>query len=77
MYNRLSKKEWDIVLVQEPHVTAMGNIRTPNGYIAVTPADRYKDEAPMSSDLATNSWKIMNMPGTNDAVTIQMAGEYG
>ena len=84
LYNKVSQREWDIVLVQEPHVTAMGNIRTPNGYVTVTPVDRYKDGAPttravtwVSSDLATSSWKILNMPGTNDVTTIQMAGEYG
>ena len=84
MYNKVSRQEWDIVLVQEPHVTAMGNIRTPNGYVTVTPVDRYKDGAPatravtwVSSDLATSSWKILNIPGTNDVATIQMAGKYG
>ena len=84
LYNKISKKEWDIVLVQEPHVTTMGNIRTPNDFVAVTPVDRYKDNAPMtravtwvSADLATSSWKIINMPGTNDVVAIQMAGTYG
>jgi len=84
LYNRVSKKEWDLVLVQKPHVTTMGNIRTPNDFVAVAPADRYKDNAPMtravmwvSSDLATSSWKILNMLGTNDTVAIQMAGTYG
>ena len=46
LYNKVSRREWDIVLVQEPHVTVMGNIRTPNGYVTVTPVDRYKDDAP-------------------------------
>ena len=84
LYNKLSRKDWDIVMVQEPHVTAMGNIRTPNGYVAVVPADRYKDGAPatravtwVSSDLATSSWKILNIPGTNDIAAIQLAGLYG
>ena len=83
LYNKISKKEWDIVLVQEPHVMTMGNIRTPNDFMAVTPVDRYKDNAPMtravtwvSVDLATSSWKIINMPGTNDVVAIQMVGAY-
>ncbi|EDQ99743.1 uncharacterized protein LACBIDRAFT_315285 [Laccaria bicolor S238N-H82] len=84
LYNKLSRKDWDIILVQEPHVTAMGNIRTPNGYVMVAPVDRYKDGAPatkavtwVSSDLATNSWKILNVPGTNNITTIQLAGIYG
>ena len=65
-------------------MTAMGNIRTPNGYVTVTPVDRYKDGVPttwvvtwVSSDLATSSWKILNIPGTNNIMVIQMAGEYG
>lgn len=60
LYNKVSRQDWDIVLVQEPHVMVMGNIRTPNGYVTVTPVDRYKDRAPatqavtwVSSDLAT------------------------
>ena len=84
LYNKVSRNEWDIVLVQEPHVTAMGNIRTPNGYVTVAPAERYKDGAPatravtwVSSDLLTNSWKILNVPGTNDITAIQLAGTYG
>jgi len=84
LYNKISKKEWDVVLVQEPHVMPLGNIRTPNGYIAVTLADRHKDGAPMirvvtwvSSELAMRSWKIMNIPGTNDITAIQMTGAYG
>ena len=84
MYNKVSRKDWDVVLVQEPYVTAMGNIRTPNGYVAVAPVDRYKDSAPttravawISSDLATSSWKILNVPGTNDITAIQLAGAYG
>ena len=71
-------------MVQELHVTVMDNIRTPNGYVTVTPVDQYKDRAPamqavtwVSSNLATSSWKILNIPGTNDVTTIQMAGEYG
>jgi len=63
---------------------AMGNIRTPNGYVTVTPVNRYKDGAPatravtwISLDLATSSWKILNILGTNDVTVIQMAGEYG
>jgi hypothetical protein len=84
LYNRVSGKEWDIVLVQEPHLTFTGNIRTPNGFVAVAPADRYKDGAPttravtwVSAALATKSWKIMNVPGTNDVTAIQLAGAYG
>ena len=84
LYNKVSRKEWDVVLVQELHVTAMGNIRMPNGYVSVVPVDRYKDGASatravtwVSSDLATSSWKILNMPGTNDVTMIQMAGKYG
>ena len=84
LYNKVLKKDWDIIMVQEPHVTAMGNIRTPNGFVVVVPVDRYKDGAPatravtwVSSDLATSSWKILNIPGTNDIAAIQLAGNYG
>ena len=84
MYNKVLRKDWDVVLVQEPYVTAMGNIRTPNGYVAVAPVDQYKDGAPttravawISSDLATSSWKILNVPGMNDITAIQLAGAYG
>ena len=83
LYNKVSRNKWDIILVQEPHVTAMGNIRTPNGYMMVTPAEHYKDGAPVtravtwvSSDLLTNSWKILNVLGTNNITTIQLAGTY-
>jgi hypothetical protein len=84
LYNKVLRKDWDFVLVQEPYVTAMGNIRTPTGYIPVIPVDRYKDGASttraviwVSSDLGTNSWKILNVPGTNDITVIQLAGIYG
>jgi exonuclease III len=84
LYNRVSGKEWDIVLVQEPYIMFTGNIRTPNGFVPVVPAGRYKDGASVtraviwvSSTLATSSWKIVNVPGTNDVTVIQLAGAYG
>jgi hypothetical protein len=84
LYNKVSRKDWDIVMVQEPHITAMGNIRTPSGFVVVVPVDRYKDNTPttravtwVSSDLATSSWKILNIPGTNDITAIQLTGLYG
>jgi endonuclease/exonuclease/phosphatase family metal-dependent hydrolase len=84
LYNKISGKEWDIVLVQEPYLTFIGNVRTPNGFVVVAPADRYKDGAPttravtwVSSSLAMSSWKIINVPGTNDVTVIQLAGPYG
>ncbi|KAF8955965.1 hypothetical protein BDZ97DRAFT_1597181, partial [Flammula alnicola] len=74
---------WDIVLMQEPHVTTFRTIRTPMKFRQVYPADRQKSETAVRSSIWVNeqidtkSWKIINVPNTNDITAIQMNGPYG
>lgn len=74
---------WDIVLLQEPHVTKFNTIRTLMQFRQVYPTDRYKEGAVVCSviwvntEINTKSWKIINVPGTNNITAIQIQGPYG
>ncbi len=74
---------WDIVLIQEPHVTKFRTIRTPMKFRQVYPADRWKRDTTVrsaiwvNSEIDTKSWKIISIPNTNDITAIQLQGPYG
>jgi hypothetical protein len=77
-------KDWDIVLLQEPHIINNFNaIRTPTNFRPVFPEDRGRNGDTVrsviwvSSNLDTASWEIINVPNTNDITAIQLKGEYG
>src|SRR5277367_1623304 len=72
-------KNWDIVLIQEPYLTFLGHIRTPNGFASIFPHDRLINQEStvrsviwVNSSLSTNSWKAVNIPGNNDLTAIQI-----
>lgn len=72
-------KSWDIILIQEPYITHLGHIRTPNGFTGVFPKDRLSNQDAtvrsviwVSSSLSSNSWKAVNIPGNNDLTAIQV-----
>ena len=83
LLNSLKGDEWDIVLVQEPHVTAFCAIRTPTKFRPVFPDDRGRDGTLVrsviwvSSSLKTRDWKILGIPNTNDITAIQLSGDHG
>ena len=73
-------KNWDIILIQEPYLTHLGHIRTPNGFTGVFPPDRLANQEAtvrsviwVSSSLSSNSWKAVNIPGNNDLTAIQLS----
>jgi len=74
---------WDIVLIQEPHVTSFQTIRTPMKFRQIYPEDRWKPDAVVrsaiwvNSDINTKSWKTISIPGTNDITALQLQGPYG
>jgi ribonuclease HI len=83
LFNNVGK-DWDIVLLQEPHIINNFNaIRTPTNYRPVFPEDRGRNGATVrsviwvSSEIDTASWEIINVPNTNDITAIQLKGEYG
>jgi hypothetical protein len=75
--------KWDVVLLQEPHVTKFNTIRTPMRFRQVYPADRWKEGAIVRSaiwvntEIDTKSWKIIKIPDTNNITVIQINGPYG
>jgi ribonuclease HI len=83
LINNVNSASWDIILIQEPHTTFFANIRTPNHYISVSPTSHFKLQDPIravtwiSSKISSNSWKIINMPDTNDVTAIQFTGAFG
>jgi exonuclease III len=82
--NNIKREHWDIVLVQEPHMISKFNVmRTPTNYRPVFPENRGRNDTPVrsviwiSNALDTSSWKIVNVPDTNDLTAIQLKGDYG
>jgi hypothetical protein len=77
-------KDWDIVLLQEPHIINHFNaIRTPANFRPVFPEDRGRNGTTVrsviwvSSEIDTANWEIINIPNTNDITAIQLKGAYG
>ena len=84
LINNIKAKDWDIVLVQEPHIIGHFNtIRTPTNFRPVFPDDRGRNDKHIrsliwvSTALGTRHWKIIGVPGSNDITAIQLSGEYG
>ena len=76
-------RDWDVVLIQEPHVTHFQTIRTPAKFRQVYPANRGKEGTTVRSgiwvnaEIDTKSWKTLKIPDTNDITAIQMTGQNG
>ncbi|KAF8805473.1 hypothetical protein BYT27DRAFT_7104439, partial [Phlegmacium glaucopus] len=72
-------KNWDLILIQEPYITTLGHIRTPNGFTLIAPQDCLLDGAEptrsviwVNSKLSSNSWKAVNISGNNDITAMQI-----
>ena len=80
--DRVSRK-YDIIIVQEPHVTAFNKVRSPSNFRPVFPVNRLPDDDTMrsiiwvNSKLDTKSWKELAIPESNDITAIQLEGPYG
>ena len=80
--NNLSDK-YDIMLIQEPYITAFNGLRTPTNFRPVCPSNRFTDDSPIRSAiwvnkcLETKNWKIIGIPNSNDITAIQVKGTYG
>ncbi|KAF8997517.1 hypothetical protein BDQ17DRAFT_1169681, partial [Cyathus striatus] len=78
LINRPLGEEWDIILIQEPHILFTHNIRTPNNFRPVFPANRFTLEETVhsviwvNSNIPTNNWTIIDVPGMNDISAIQI-----
>jgi ribonuclease HI/exonuclease III len=84
LLNNVTSKDWDIVLIQEPHtINRFNAIRTPTNFRPVFPENRGRDNTAVrsliwvSSSLDTRNWEIINIPDTNDLTAIQLKGNYG
>ena len=72
-------KKWDLILIQEPYLTFLGHIQTPNGFVSIflqdhlaRPDDIVRLVIWVNSELSSNSWKAMNISGNNDLTAIQL-----
>ncbi|KAJ3557254.1 hypothetical protein NP233_g11792 [Leucocoprinus birnbaumii] len=84
LINRNLADNWDIVCLQEPHITKYGNIRTPNKFRQVYPVDRHKEGAGrvrsamwINEAIDTNNWEMVAIQGTNDITAVRLTGPYG
>jgi len=83
LLSNIEGKDWDIVLIQEPHTTKFNTIRTPNNFRPIFPENRGRDKTTVRSAiwvskvLETRSWENIDIPGTNDITAIQLRGDHG
>ena len=81
--NNTFSGQWDIVLLQEPHITHFGNSRTPSAFHLISPTSRATLDTPLrsiiwiSSRMKTSSWKTINVPGSNNITAVQISGAFG
>ena len=79
LINSALGKNWDIILIQEPYLTYLGHIRTPNGFTSIFPHDRLINQEAtvrsviwVNSALSTNSWKEVSITRNNDLTAVQI-----
>jgi len=79
LINKPLGTNWDLLLIQEPYITPLGHIRTPNGFTIIAPQDRFLDNSDqprlviwVNSKLSSNTWKAINIPVNNDLTVIQI-----
>jgi endonuclease/exonuclease/phosphatase family metal-dependent hydrolase len=81
--NEEVSQQYDIILVQEPHVTTFNKVRSPTNFRTVFPINRLPDDDAIRSviwvsrKLDTKDWNILDFPETNDITAIQLEGPYG
>jgi hypothetical protein len=77
LINKKLSTNWDIILIQEPHVNTFNHIKTPINFRQVYPADRGRAAIWVNKKLETKYWKIIDVPNTNDITAVQFKGTYG
>jgi exonuclease III len=84
LLNRNLARYWDVICLQEPHITKFGHIRTPRQFRQVYPASRHQKERGkvrsamwINQDIDTNTWERINIPETNDITAINIKTEHG
>jgi hypothetical protein len=83
LINEKVGQKYDILLIQEPHVTSFNKIRMPANFRQVFPSNMAQEDALVRSviwvnkRLNTKDWDILEVPGTNDITAIQLKGPYG
>ena len=84
LINSVKSKDWDIVLVQEPHnIGHFNTIQSSTNFHSIFSEDRGRNDKHIHSliwvsvALETRSWKSIELPGTNNIAIIQLEGDYG
>ncbi|KIK96754.1 hypothetical protein PAXRUDRAFT_137789, partial [Paxillus rubicundulus Ve08.2h10] len=76
-------KDWDIIALQEPHISPMKNTTSSKCYHVVYPSTCYTSPESklrattlISTSINTNSWMQLPFPSP-DVVIIQLVGTFG
>ncbi|KAF7783210.1 hypothetical protein Agabi119p4_2586 [Agaricus bisporus var. burnettii] len=84
LINRNLGKNWDVICLQEPHITKYGNIRTPKHFRQVYPVSRGQEGTGkvrsamwINNAINTNGWEIIEIPGTNDITAAKIKTVQG
>lgn len=76
-------QRFDLILIQEPYITAFNAIRMPMNFRPVFLSHRLRSQDPIRSvlwvnrKLDTKDWLVLDIPGTNNIMVTQLKGCYG
>ncbi|OAX31069.1 hypothetical protein K503DRAFT_660122, partial [Rhizopogon vinicolor AM-OR11-026] len=81
--NNPAMANWDILILQEPHINQHGNTRATPNWKVVYPTQRYTHTKQRSravilikKSLDSSSWRQLPFP-SSDVVIIQISGTHG
>ncbi|KJA14237.1 hypothetical protein HYPSUDRAFT_121668, partial [Hypholoma sublateritium FD-334 SS-4] len=78
LINKPMDRDWDVILIQEPHITHTGLIRAPLNFLTIYPQDHYKPNHTtvrsvifINTNILSSSWQELVVPGTMDVTGVQ------
>jgi exonuclease III len=73
--------EYDLILIQEPHIDTLGNTKATSAWRVVYPSSRTGDTIRsvilVNKHLDTNTWEQIQLTGTQDVTAIQIRNPSG
>jgi hypothetical protein len=83
LINSPMHKDWDLMLLQEPYVDALGNTRANHHWHVLYPTSHLTNESTkrsvilVNTMLDTNTWAQLPLTGSNDITAIQVRHQQG
>lgn len=74
--------DWDIILIQEPHMNYYKHIKTTKGFRQVYPNNKVRNKKTIHSGIwmnkmiSTNLWHALEIEDSADVTAVQLKGKY-